>query len=91
MVMVAGNNGMVEVSVHRDIDMTLVGQDSRIIVSIREAGAEVSGDLAWESMKSIEDEWVRGRGGAKFVSEGGVNHIDKECIREEGDHLIISV
>ena len=73
MVMVADNNGIVEVSIHRDIDMTLVGQDSYIIVPIREVGAEVSRDLAWESMESIKDKKVGGGGRTKFGSEGGVN------------------
>ena len=72
MVMVASNDGMVKVSIHGDIDMTLIGQDSYIIVPVREAGAEGSRDLAQESIKSIEDKWVRGGGGAKFVGEGGV-------------------
>ena len=73
MVMVAGDNGMAEVSICRDIDMTLVGQDSCIIVPIREMGAEVSRDLTWERMESIKDERVGGGGRTKFGSEGGVN------------------
>ena len=46
MVMVASNDGMVEVCVHRDIDTTLISQDSCVIVPIGETGAEGSGDLA---------------------------------------------
>ena len=36
MVMVAGNNGMVKVGIHRDVDTALISQDPSIIVPIRE-------------------------------------------------------
>ena len=52
---------------------------------------ECSQDFARESVEGIKDQWVRSRGRAKFVGEGGVNKVDEEFIRKEGDCLIVHV
>ena len=48
-------------------------------------------DSTWESMEGIKDQWVRSRGGAEFVGERGINEVDEEFVREQGDCLIVCV
>ena len=55
MVMVAGDDGMAEVRVSRAINMSLVSQNSGIVMPIREVGVESSWGFPRESMKSIKD------------------------------------
>ena len=55
MVMVSGNDGTPKVSVGRDIDVSLVSQNSSIIVPVREAGTESCRNLVWEGMESVND------------------------------------
>ena len=55
MVMVAGDDGMAEVRVSRAINMSLVSQNSGIVMPIREVGAESSWGFPRESMKSVKD------------------------------------
>ena len=52
---------------------------------------ECSRDFTRESVEGIEDQWVGSRRRAEFVSEGGVNKVDEELIRKEGDCLIVHV
>ena len=42
-------------------------------------------------MEGIKDQWVRSGGGAKFVGKRGVDEVDEEFIREQGDCLIVGV
>ena len=87
MVMVASNNRVVKVSISGDIDTVLISQDTSIIMPIREARAEFSGEFARVSMEGIEDKWIRSQGGVELSGKGGVNKIDEEDIRE----LVVSV
>ena len=41
--------------------------------------------------EGIKDQWVGSRRRAEFVSEGGVNKVDEERVRKEGDCLIVCV
>ena len=58
---------------------------------VQKARAESSWYFTRESMEGVKDKWVQGRGGRELVSEGGVNQVDKEGIREEGDCFIVCV
>ena len=91
MIMVARYDRAAKASISRDIDAALVSQDSSVIVPIGKARAEIGRDCTRESMEGIEDQWVRSRGGAKFVGEGGVDEVDEECVREQGDRFIVRV
>ena len=42
-------------------------------------------------MEGVEDQWVQSRGRAEFISERGINQVDEEFIREEGDSLIVHI
>ena len=42
-------------------------------------------------MEGVENQWVRSGGRAEFVGEGGVNEVDEELIREQGDCLIVRI
>ena len=90
-VMVAGHDRVAQVSIGGDIDAVLVSQNAGVVVPVRKAGAESGGSSTRESMEGIKDQWVRSRGGAEFVGEGGIDDVDKECVREQGDCLIVCV
>ena len=90
-VMVTSHNRVAQVSISGDVDAALVSQDASIVMPVREARAEGSRDCTRESMEGIKDQRVRSRGGAKFVGKRGVNEVDEECVREQGDCLIVCV
>ena len=71
--------------------MALVSQNASIVVPVGKAGAESGRDSTRESMEGVKDQWVRSRGGAELVREGGINEVDKEFVREQGDCLIVCV
>ena len=58
---------------------------------IRKAGAESGRGSSRESMEGVKDQWVRSRGGAELVREGGIDEVDTECVREKGDRLIVRI
>ena len=91
MVMVTSDDRVAQVSIRGDVDTALVSQDASIIMPIGEARVESGRDSTRESMESVKDQWVRSRGGAKFGGKRGVNKVDEECVREEGDRLIVRV
>ena len=90
-IVLVGNNRVLKISVGRNIDVALIGQNASIVVPIREVGLEFSGEFARKSMEGIEDNWVRDRRGTEFVGEGRVNKVDKEYIREKGNCFVVCV
>ena len=90
-VMVADNDRMTEGSIIWDIDPSLVGKDSSIVVPVREAGAKVGRDLARESIECIKYKRVRCRRRAELVGERSIYKVDEQCIGEEGNGLIVRV
>ena len=52
---------------------------------------ESSRDGTREGMEGVKNQWVRSGGRAEFVGEGGVNEVDEELIREQGDRLIVHI
>ena len=91
MIMVPCHNGVAQVSIGGDIDAVLVSQNASVVVPVRKAGAESSRDSTREGMEGVKDQWVRSRGGAELVREGGINEVDKEFVREQGDCLIVHI
>ena len=82
---------MAQVSICGDIDVVLVSQNASVVVPVRKAGAESSRDSTRESMEGVKDQWVRSRGGAELVREGGIDEVDEECVWEQGDRFVVSV
>ena len=58
MIMVACDDGAAQVSIGRDIDASLVSQDTSVIVPIGKAGAKIGRDRTRESMEGVKDQWV---------------------------------
>ena len=52
---------------------------------------ESSRDCTRQSMEGVENQWVRGGGRAELIREGGVDEVDEEFVREQGDCLIVCV
>ena len=42
-------------------------------------------------MEGVKNQWVRSGGRAELIREGGVNEVDKEFVREQGDCFIVCV
>ena len=82
MVMVASDDGVAQVCIGRDIDAALVSQDASVVMPVRKAGAKGSWGSTWESVEGVQDQWVRSRGGAKFVGEGGIDEVNEERVGE---------
>ena len=82
MVMVTGYDRVAESSIRGDVDAALISQDPCIIMPIGEVRVEGSGGGTGESVESVKDQWVRSRGGAKFVGKRCVDEVDKECVGE---------
>ena len=61
-IIVVGNNGVAEVEIIRDIDLSLDSEDAGIILPIREAGSEGRENFPRDRLESCEDNGVRGRG-----------------------------
>src|SRR6266702_3796252 len=62
----------------RNIDTSLVREDTGIELPVREARAEGSRDVFLHRLKSLEDEGVGGGGGLNAGREGSVDNVDKE-------------
>lgn len=90
-VMVAGNNGMVEGSIIRNVNPSLVCEEASIVMPVRKGGAKVGRDFSWESMEHVKDKRVRCQGRAQLVQEGGVYEIDKQHLQEESDGLVVCI
>ena len=91
MIMVSSDDRVAESSICGNIDATLVSQDAGIIVPVGEARMEGGRDSARQSMEGIENQWVRGGGSTELIREGGVDEVDEEFIREQGDCFIVCV
>ena len=52
---------------------------------------ESGGDSTRQSMEGVKNQWVRSRGRAELIREGGVDEVDKEFVREQGDCFIVCV
>ncbi len=66
----------------RNIDTSLVREDTGIELPVREARAEGSRDVFFHRLKSLKDERVGGGGGLNAGREGSVNNVDKEGFRK---------
>ena len=82
---------MAEVGVGGNVDTILEGQDTSVILPVGEMRAELGREFSRECMESIEDKGVGCEGSSKPFGEGGVNEVDKEGVRKEGDVLIVRV
>ena len=91
MVMVSRDNGTAEGGVCRDVDTILEGQDTSIIFPIGEMRVEFGGEFSGECVEGVKDKGVGCGGGSKPVRQGGINEVDKEGVREEGDILVVGV
>ena len=91
MIMMPCHDRAAQVSICGDIDAVLVSQNASVVMPVRKVGVESSRDSTWESMEGVKDQWVRSRGGAELVGEGGIDEVDKEFVREQGDRLIVRI
>ena len=90
-IMAALEDGTAEGIVRRDIDAAFVCEDTGVDLPVSEAGAEGERNILMHGLECLEDEGVAGRGGFNAVGEGGVDEIDEERRREEGDIGVVGV
>ena len=89
--MAALEDGAAEGVVGGDIDTALVRKDAGLDLPVGQAGAEGERDILMHGLESLEDEGVSCRGGFYAVGEGGVDQVDKEGWREEGDISVVRI
>ena len=77
--------------VRRDIDAAFISEDTRLDLPVSEPGTEGKRNVLMHGLEGLEDKGVsRGRG-FNVVGKGGVNQVDKEGRREEGDIGVVRV
>ena len=89
MVMVSRDNGTAEVGVGGDVNTILEGQDSGVVLPVRETRAEFSREFAGECMEGVKDKGIGCRGSGEPFREGGINEVDKEGVGEESNVFVV--
>ena len=90
-IMAALKDGAAEGVVCRDVDAALGSKDAGFDLPVSEPGVKGKRDVLVHRLEGLENEGVsRGR---RFnaVGEGGVNQVDKEGWRQEGDVGVVKV
>ena len=85
------DNGATEGRVGRNVDTILKGQDTGVILPVREARTKLGGEFAGECMEGVEDKGVGCGGGSKPFREGGVDEVYKEGVGEESNVFVVGV
>jgi len=62
----------------RDVYAALVSEDSRLVLPVREAGAEGERDRTIHRLEGLEYKGIIGRGGLNMIGEGSVDDMDEE-------------
>ena len=91
MVMAALEDGTAEGIVGRDINTTFVSKDAGFDLPVSQAGTEGERDVFVHRLEGLEDEGVACRGGFDAVRKSGVDKIDKEGWRKEGDVGVVGI
>ena len=89
--MAAFQDGVTEGVVCGNIDASFIREDAGLDLPIGQAGTEGKRNVFVHGLESLEDERVAGRGGLDAVGEGGVDKIDKERRRKEGDVGVVGI
>ena len=91
MIVVAGDNRMAKVKIIWDIDPSLEGEDTSIVLPVREVGAEGWGNFTGHGLEGSENDEVRGGGGCQLGLEGSVNEVDEKGAREKGYRGVVII
>ena len=83
--MASFKDGAAEGVVSGDIDTALVSEDASFDLPVSKAGAEGERNILMHGLEGLEDEGITCGGGFDAVGEGGVDEVDEEGRREEGD------
>ena len=89
--MASFQNGVTQGVIGRDIDMTLIGQDTRFDLPVRESGAEGKGDILIHGLECLQNVWVTSRSGFDPSGECCVNEVDEEGRRKESDTIVVII
>ena len=84
-------DGAVEGVVGGDIDTALIGEDASFNLPVGQPGTEGERNVLMHGLEGLEDEGVTCGGRFNAVGEGGVDEVDKEGRREEGDVSVVGV
>jgi len=77
-IMAAGEDGVADRVIVRDVYAAFVSKDSGFMLPVREAGAEGKGDGPVHRLEGLKYEGVVGGGGLDTVGEGGVDDSNEE-------------
>ena len=91
MVVTSRKDGAAEGVVGGDINMALISEDAGFNLPVGQPGTEGKRDVLMHGLESLEDKGVtRGRR-LNAVGEGGVDEVDNQGRREEGDVGVIRI
>ena len=91
MIMAALEDGAAEGIICRDVDATLISKDAGFDLPVSESGTKGERDVFVHRLESLQNEGITRKGGFDTVGEGGVNEIDKEGWRKEGDIGVVGI
>ena len=78
MIVAASEDGVADGVIVRNVYAALVGEDSGLMLPVREAGAEGKRDGSVHRLEGLEYEGIISGGGLDTVGEGGVDDSNKE-------------
>ena len=89
--MAALEDGVMEGVVGGNIDTPFVREDAGLDLPVGQAGTEGKRDVLVHRLESLQDEGIACGGGFDAVGEGGVDEINKEGRRKEGDIGVVGI
>ena len=90
-IVAACKDGAAEGVISGDIDTAFIGEDAGFHLPVGQSGTEGERNILVHGLEGLEDEGVTRGGRFDAVREGGVDEVDKQGRREEGDVGIIGI
>ena len=91
MIVAPFKDGVAKGIVCGDIDTAFIGEDAGFDLPVGQLGAEGERNILVHGLEGLENEGVSRGCGFNVVGEGGVNQVDKEGRREEGDVSVVGI
>ena len=91
MIMAAFKDGAAEGVICRDVDAAPVSEDAGFDLPVGEPGAKGKRDVSMHRLERLENKGVSRGCGLDTVGKGGVDEVDKEGRRKEGDVGVVGI
>ena len=91
MIMATAENVTSKSIIRGNINMALVSKDAVNVLPIRKPGAEGGGNGAIHRLEGLEDKGIGGRGGGDARGESGIDDVDEQGRRKEGNIDVVRI